>query len=172
MKSILIKSQKRILGPIPFPSYGRGYRITAEIRYDDQCGNGHNSFAVTGDICRPCGKIEACGCLHDEIAQAFPDLAPLLKWHLCSSDGPMHYMENAMYWAGFRGFCDGKLGDPPNMEHLKSTIVFGAAPGDPSEEIFEDFAKDEKCLAGFLEARKDGLIGAFHDAIVGFGFKF
>lgn len=44
--------------------------------------------------------------MHEEIAKHFPKLAPFIKWHLCSSDGPMHYIGNVMYFAGDRD-CHG-----------------------------------------------------------------
>ncbi len=98
--------------------------IVAEVRYDDECGNGHNSFAITADIRRN-GREESFGCCHDEVAKHFPDLAPLLKWHLTSSDGPMHYIANSVYhvlehgpkyaWVYFTGQADplniGKAGE-------------------------------------------------------------
>ena len=29
---------------------GKPETLIATVRYDDQCGNGHNSFSITGDI--------------------------------------------------------------------------------------------------------------------------
>ena len=66
---------------------------TVTLRYDDQCGNGHNTFSMTAS-----GR-DMGGCCHEEIVQAFPDLEPFIKWHLCSSDGPLHYIENTIYHA-------------------------------------------------------------------------
>lgn len=93
--------------------------LIAKVRYDDECGNGHNTFSITGELYdRPSymrgepavdhesGKrlwLGACGCLHDEIAKRFPELAPLIKWHLTSSDGPMHYIANTVYHADEHG---------------------------------------------------------------------
>jgi len=77
---------------------GQDYKITANIRHDDNCGNGHNSFAITGDIYRN-GRYDVGGCIHDEIAKHFPELKPFIKWHLCSTDGPMHYVANTLYHA-------------------------------------------------------------------------
>ena len=59
-----------------------------------KCRNGHNSFAITATI-NESGKprsqaFMAGGCLHDEVAEHFPELAPCIKWHHCSSDWPMH----------------------------------------------------------------------------------
>ncbi len=80
--------------------------ITAQVRHDDQCGNGHNVFSITAEVVTPDSKlrgdIQAGGCLHDEVTRVFPELAPLIKWHLCSTDGPMHYPANVVYLAGDR----------------------------------------------------------------------
>lgn len=99
--SVLTKKQTKIFGHKPVNGWGTGAVITATVRYDDECGNGHNTFAITGEIRTP-GRSEAGGCLHEEIAKAFPELAPLIKWHLCSSDGPLHYIANTLYAAGDR----------------------------------------------------------------------
>lgn len=74
------------------------YAITAEVRFDDNCNNRHESFSITADI-RENGREYMGGCCHDEIAQHFPEFAPLIKWHLTSTDGPMHYIANTMYHA-------------------------------------------------------------------------
>lgn len=80
--------------------YGEPAFLRVEIRHDDQCKNGHNSFAITGDIRGATGRDIAGGCLHDDIARVFPELAHLIKWHLSSTDGPMHYIANTCYLAG------------------------------------------------------------------------
>lgn len=92
----------------PCPSYGEHATIRADVRFDDECRNGHNTFAVTGTIRDPRyrgsrGEL-AGGCVHEEIAKAFPELAPLIRWHLTSSDGPMHYIANTIYLAGDRDY--------------------------------------------------------------------
>ena len=90
--------------------YGPGGTLFVEIRFDDECKNGHQTFAITGTIytndSRRGRDCAACGCLHDDIARAFPELAPLIKWHLVSPDGPMHYIANTVYHAGNRD-CNG-----------------------------------------------------------------
>lgn len=92
-----------------FAEYGRRHAIWFTARYDDNCKNGHNDFAVTGEIWlanasgSPVGPDSvACGCIHEEIAKHFPEVAALLKWHLCGETGPMHYAANAVYLAGDR----------------------------------------------------------------------
>ena len=81
------------------------------IRYDDECGNGHNSFSITGTTYRD-NKEWGCGCIHDDIAKFAPELAHLIKWHLTSSDGPMYYIANTMYHARDTDTKDKKAGDP------------------------------------------------------------
>jgi len=78
--------------------------IIVTIRHDDRCGNGHNTFSITGDVYnagkRGDSDMIACGCVHDYIrAISVPELNQFIKWHLCSTDGPMHYIENTMYHA-------------------------------------------------------------------------
>lgn len=120
--------------PAPAPYNEPGARIRAEIRYDDELNNGHNSFAITGEIFRMVKhprdkygrKIEiAGGCIHEEIAAAFPELAHLIRWHLFDSSGPMHYVANTIYLAGNRD-CWGTLkGEPRQWE---TVIQFGRNP--------------------------------------------
>lgn len=101
--SVLTKHQVKTYGPRAFPSYGPHALIKAHVRHDDRCNNGHNTFSITGEIYIP-GKrdIEAGGRIHEHIAQAFPELAPFIKWHLCSTDEPLHYIANTLYHAGER----------------------------------------------------------------------
>lgn len=101
-ESVLTKKQKRKFGPKQITYYGEACRIIAVVRYDDECGNGHNSFSITGEINSTDSRRDnfvAGGCLHDEISKHFPELAPLVKWHLCSADKPMHYIANTVYHA-------------------------------------------------------------------------
>jgi len=97
-----------------------------KVRFDDQCGNGHNTFAITCDTYdRPFANggsgvthkngsrryLGACGCNHEAVAAHFPALAPLAKWHLTSTDGPMHYLANTIYLASnkdYRGLAAGE----------------------------------------------------------------
>lgn len=82
---------------------GSTMTLVAEVRHDDRCGNGHNTFSITGNLYdsrqRREGGLAACGCLHDEIAKHIPELEPFIKWHLTSTDGPMHYVDNTVYHA-------------------------------------------------------------------------
>ena len=110
-ESKLTKQQYKSFGPRAIEGYGPGAAIWAHVRFDDECGNGHNTFAITADVRVPKQRdIAAGGCLHEEIAKAFPELVKYIKWHLVSTDGPMHYIANTAYLAGDRD-CHGLLKD-------------------------------------------------------------
>ncbi len=51
------------------------------------------------------GRWESGGCMHDEVLQTWPDLAPLVALHLSTADGvPMHAESNGWYFlAGAAG---------------------------------------------------------------------
>ena len=98
-----ILNQKNSTFSRPIEGYGKGAMLSVDLRFDDRCGNGHETFAITAEVRRPGRRdIEAGGCLHEEIARVFPELEPLIKWHLTSTDGPMHYVANTCYLAGDR----------------------------------------------------------------------
>ena len=82
-----------------------GTQLQVEVRFDDKCKNGHASFAITATETKN-GRVEGCGCMHDDIAEVFPEFKSLIAIHLCSTDGPMHYVANTCYMAGDRD-CDG-----------------------------------------------------------------
>ncbi len=86
-------------------------KIRAEIRFDDECGNKHESFAITGEV-REGYQEYKCGCIHDDIEKYFPELKHLIKWHLMNIDAPMHYVADALYHATNRD--GGKLAGEPN----------------------------------------------------------
>lgn len=83
--------------------YGAGGEMNVSIRFDDECRNGHNSFAITANVysdrSRRMNDIEAGGCMHEEIARVFPELAGFVQWHLFNAHEPMHYIANTLYHA-------------------------------------------------------------------------
>ena len=131
-ESTLTKRQRAKFGPKHFTYHDEPATITANVRYDDECGNGHNSFSITAEI-RALDRRKyregqgwmAGGCCHEEIAKAFSELAPLIKWHLCSSDGPMHYIANTIYLASDRDCHGKKAGEPSSFSHA---VQFGSNP--------------------------------------------
>jgi len=148
--SVLTKNQKKTFR-VDTMEDGMPMTIIAEVRHDDEYGNGHNSFAITAEIYGPdvqrgeltvtheSGKKLWChsgGCCHDEVAKYFPQLAPLLKWHLTSTDQPMHYVSNAAYLASERDHWGCLKGEPHQWSEF---IRFGTSP--ISHKLSERFAK-------------------------------
>jgi hypothetical protein len=125
-ESKLTKSQYKSFGPRAVEGYGKGAALWVSVCFDDECSNGHNSFAITAHVTVPKRRDwEACGCLHEDIAAVYPELAPLIKWHLCSTDGPMHYVANTVYLASERDCWHKLKGEPYSFEAM---IHFGKNP--------------------------------------------
>lgn len=153
MNSIRTDKQIKQFGPRFISGWGKGATITAHIRYDDSCRNGYNTFSITADIVTPASKrrndIEAGGYLHEEIAKVFPELIPYIKWHLVSSDGPMHYTANTTYWA-----------NQGNLENARSCAVW---PQASLEELRDTITLNE---------RLPQLLEEFKTAVESLGFVF
>lgn len=115
--SILTKNQKQVFTK-NITWGGKPHVIKVTLRYDDECNNGYNTFSITGEIrkngsCRDC---ECAGCIHEEIEKYFPEFKHLIKWHLVSSDGPMYYIANTIYWAKNREYMNLPIGHPVKFE--------------------------------------------------------
>lgn len=152
MESILVKNQVKEFGRVMISGWrARTTPLYAEVRYDDKCGNGHNTLSITGEICSN-GAIIACGCLHDEIKAHVPFLRPFLKWHLFSTDGPMHYIANTIYHVQ-----QGKL------DYARSSAVW---PDATDEELTAPDLKER------LEARLPALLVEFREAVEKLGFVY
>lgn len=102
-ESVLTRKQTKTFGPVPIGGYGVSGEIKATLRFDDECGNGHNSLSITASVTtsdsRRRNDSVAGGCMHEEIAKHFPYVARFIKWHLCSTDGPISYIANTVYHA-------------------------------------------------------------------------
>ena len=135
-------------------------KIVVKLRYDDECGNGHNTFAITGTISEA-SKYTGIyytvtgGCIHQEIEKYFPEFKHLIKWHLCSSNGPMHYIANTKYWA-----------NKNNIEYAKSSAIWGVTKLDTDSNL--KFLDDEV----FLKHRLPLLLQAFKKDIEALGFTY
>lgn len=106
---------------------GQTVLMHAEVRFDDNCKNGHNSFALTGHGWYDRFKSrdwDFGGCCHDMIEVVFPELKHLIKWHLMSSDSPMHYVANTVYHAS--NLLNGKPAGEPNR--WENRLKFGGFP--------------------------------------------
>lgn len=82
-----------------------GQKVVAvvAVRLSGECRNGRSSFALTCHGWYDHYKArdwDFGGCCHDIAEAVFPELAHLIKWHLCDTRGPMHYVENTTYLAG------------------------------------------------------------------------
>jgi len=133
---------------------GKKGRLDIKLRYDDECGNGHNSFSMTGTIWSNLTgtsdrSIVTCGAIKEEISKYAPELAYLAKWHLTSSDEPMHYIANTVYWA--------KEG---NLDYARSSAVW------------EDATVEELSNEEILKARLPKLMEEFKTDMEKAGFIF
>jgi hypothetical protein len=101
----------------------------------------------------------------ERFAEHFPEVKQFTKWHLVNVNrGPMHYMANALYWAGCQGWCDGKPNSPPNWDHFRSTIVWGGASTDKrnTNNLREAFdARNAPRIKELLNRRFERLMNAF-----------
>ena len=129
-QSELVKSQSKTVSitNLEHPDYGL-VDLIINIRHDDNCGNGHNSFSITGDLYKA-GKrgdrnLIMCGCIHDDIALLAPEYIPLIKWHLCSTDEPMHYVANTLYHARE---CDTANKQPGEAIKWETVLKFADFP--------------------------------------------
>jgi hypothetical protein len=91
---------------VEYTEDGRDYRLRIEY---GMCETKTPYFTITGTLYKRMTddvyRDISCGCLHDDIEKHCPELAPLIKWHLCSADGvPMHYIPNTVYLAGDRDY--------------------------------------------------------------------
>lgn len=125
--------------PYKESGYKKGSTITVEIRFDDECRNGQQSFAITGHVQEPGARDwDKCGCIHDDIEKYFPEFAHLIAFHLYDTRGPMHYPSNALYFASNRdhwGLLKGEAST--DAKHQETRIRFGDSP--ISHKISERF---------------------------------
>lgn len=155
MKTVLTKRQTKT-ATRRYQESGDQFSITAKIRYDDECGNGHNTFAITADIKRRSANgrwvWHSGGCCHDVIAKRFPEFAYLIKWHLCGSHEPMHYLANTLYHV-----------KEANYDHARSTAIW---PNATDNQLADSDL--EQCLIDRLPA----LMEAFQHDVAELGFVF
>jgi hypothetical protein len=102
------------------------------------------------------------GCQHDLVREVFPELAPLIRWHLCSENGPMHYIANGLHWHDcFHGVQKYKRPEDRALapSALASTVVLGALPDDVSIDAL--LAMSRADVEAYLQARLPRLLAAF-----------
>lgn len=156
--SVLTKKQVKTFGPVEFHEGGRRYRVRAEVRYDDSCGNGHNTFSITGTVSEFRGRrfYEFSWGQCVDAMKHIKELRPLLKWHLCSSDGPMHYVANTLYHAK-----EGKF------DYARSSAIWP----DASDADLLGYETDQGLKAKLLE-RLPALMAEFKAAVESLGMVY
>ena len=101
MKSILVKRQKKQVVKTNITEYGEKCDLVIDIRYDDECGNEHNTFAITGSLYKAGRRSDSAhlagGCIPEIIEKHAPEFALFIKWHGTTSKGPLYYIENTLY---------------------------------------------------------------------------
>lgn len=79
-------------------------RVAAYIEWY-RCGNNkHKHLSITGTVSDQTWQFaETLGAVHGDIAKAYPELAHILKWHMCTLEGPTYYLANTLYHASNDG---------------------------------------------------------------------
>src|SRR5262252_1980386 len=132
---------------------GHTYQVTVEYGMEYLEGNRQPYFVIPGH-----DLVGGGGCMRDEIALTFPELADLIPWHLTDQDGtPMHYLANGMYWYDHPDGDDYRKTEP--FAYFKSTIVFGALEDD--EEMWTRTASLGRAA---VETWIAGRLGRLRDA--------
>lgn len=79
------------------------------------------------------------GIQHETVREVFPELAPLLAWHLAEDGKPMHYFANARYWHNMARGIDYNGHIATSFETIKrspdafaATVALGVLPDDPT----------------------------------------
>lgn len=145
-------------------------RYKLEIRFDDECNNGHKTFAMTHVEYEKYNRSEhgreeycdieyvgnekwvwvSCGIASVEwVKKHFPHYAKYVKWHLISTDGPMYYYENTLHHV--------KQG---NLEYAKSSAVW------PDAKKLSDITEES------LKKRFRGLMVQFKCDMEDLGFDY
>jgi hypothetical protein len=149
-----------------FKQGNQTFRIVATYGIDYDFARKHGqapSFSATATIDELRGRrwVDYSGGMqHDEIVHNFPALTPYLKWHLVSTQEPMHYLANAKYWwekmTGTSEWKD-RPGDTDPEAAFRSTIVYGGIPGDRMPELSAPWP----VVAAWLRDRLPKLMGHF-----------
>lgn len=166
--SVVVKYQKQQHMKI------KGNKIyICNIRYDDECRNGKNTFAITGEVWEKTRK--RCternpdikdfyiddkwvwydnvmgGCIHHILKAQFPEFKDLIQWHLCSSNSPMHYIANTTYFA--------KKGD---LDSARKCAI---------QQYDESLSLEQLLDEDFLKSRSPILQSRFKKAMLDLGFN-
>jgi len=155
-KITLTKNQKKVFTASGVMLDGRKVDVIATVRYGDECNNGRNSFSITGDVYTAGKRSDRAhlmgGCIHEVISEFFPDLAPLIKWHLCGSDMPLYYFDNTLYYA--------REAVEPNIKEARACAIW------PNATLEQLQSRDA------LNERLPALMAEFRAAVESLGFVY
>lgn len=114
---------------------GDGVVVRSCVGWDDECGNGHNSFSVDqvvsirkrqdGD---PLEWYERE--IHPLTFPEFPAFHGCEKWHLFGPDGPMYYLENTIFHADDRDCWGLRKGESRQMHNNKGVPMWNRERSD------------------------------------------
>ena len=146
LNSVLVRNQK-----ITFEKkISKNRLLTVTVRFDDNCTNGRNRLSVTGEVTTLSKKTTfECGCIHDTIAKHFPELKEAIAYHLCSTEKPMSYISNTVYWA-----------EEGNRTYARGTAI---APNATLEQLLDK---------EWLEARLPSLLNDLKSIVTGLGMVY
>lgn len=109
---------------------------TLKMEYGDECGNGHNTFTWLIEE----GRNAYHGWHREvEVLEWFPEFSRIAKWHLCSTDGPLHYISNTLYTAGDRDCYGLKEGETRQWKNRNGELGWS-----PKKRIDESIYSNEK----------------------------
>ena len=149
----LLKNQKVTFTKKNVKVNGELYRkVIATVRFDDQCGNGHHTLGVTGDAWYHDDfrrDPSTCGCIHDILLVAFPELKNVIDMHLMSTEAPMHYVANTMYHVRTTTHEGKKVGEP--VKFKKKVLIGNSKWPHEFNSSFIKFLEDSKELGQKLK---------------------
>lgn len=116
MTSTTSRTDQTIAERTDCKAIGNGETLTVTSALVHLQGNARPYFSCTADVTRgPGNRFARGGCLHEEILEHFPNLAPIVAVHLADDDGvPMHAAD-AAYWAGMSSMA-------PNDDYGRRTL--------------------------------------------------
>ena len=151
-----------------YSDHGRKFRIIATYGIDYEFARQHNQAPYFSITCQIDSKTtrgwreSGGGADHKAIVKHFPELAPLVKWHLAGSEGPMHYPANPKYWwEQWKGISrwERRPYDPDPLEAFKNVAVWGVVPTDEHFNLHE--IADWATVESYLMDRLPALLASF-----------
>ena len=155
----MYKTPRRKLGDAWICAEFGLHKIGEQAPYMSVTGEEWRTEWATGDR-----SLLACGCLHELVGEAFPELRPLIAWHLAADGAPMHYIANARFWHDMaNGKRERKAYDPDPRTAFASTIHWGVIPETLSADQLLTLAWP--ACEHHLEQRREPMRKAFAEVV-------